>query len=76
MSDVLTILNRLAYFFGEVNSGNNPVEWVRLNPQDVRKLETQLPVPVTNIWAARVIEDPTLRPGNCQIDKLGKRPLY
>lgn len=69
------MIQRLAYLFGEVQAGNNPVNWVRLNPQDKAKLSEHIDEG-KYIWGAEVIEDPALRPGNCQIDKLGKRTLY
>ena len=68
------MINRLAFLFGEVQSGNNPVNWVRLNPQDAATLGEDYVE--GQIWGAKVIEDPALRPGSCQIDKLGKRTLY
>lgn len=75
------ILNRLASLFGEIQAGSCPVDWVRMNPDDIKLIldhvsTDQLPAGTIVIWGAKLTGDSTLRRGTVELSKLGKRPLY
>jgi hypothetical protein len=68
------VINRIARLMGEVQAGGNPVMWLKLNPRDAALISDHIYSGA--FLGAVVTDDDTLRPGTCELDILGKRPLY
>jgi len=76
------MVNHIASLFGEIQAGNNPVNYIKMNSIDAKALISELGLRHNDsqlgflLWGASLIVDETLLSGTAVIDKLGKRMIY